>query len=258
MPRVPVTHPPLRTPTCPSSGGKHKGNTVYHALDSSPDRRRDTPSVLESRIGVARRAVEGVARDVHGRVHGAVSEWIGIEHAVERRVKALIAPGEPLTPAMLYVGVASLSGSILARNRSVLTRVMLPPAFFLLSFNYFLPKTSHNVSDYAGSLEEAHFPALAQKHAVAIAHTQMTWERARAAGVSGRDWLQSGLGGAARRVQDLTGLKVLEALGGRSGAATATTSHALAPERGGDVPERMVRDVAREADQRAREVVQCV
>lgn len=44
----------------------------------------DTPSVLESRIGVARRAVEGVARDVHGRVHGAVSEWIGIEHAVER------------------------------------------------------------------------------------------------------------------------------------------------------------------------------
>lgn len=140
------------------------------------------------------------------------------------RVKALIAPGEPLTPAMLYVGVASLSGSILARNRSVLTRVMLPPAFFLLSFNYFLPKTSHNVSDYAGSLEEAHFPALAQKHAVAIAHTQMTWERARAAGVSGRDWLQSGLGGAARRVQDLTGLKVLEALGGRSGAATATTS----------------------------------
>ena len=52
----------------------------------------------------------------------------------------------------------------------------------------------------------------------------MTWERVRAAGVSGRDGLQSGLGGAARRVQDLTGLKVLEALGGRSGAATATTS----------------------------------
>ena len=52
----------------------------------------------------------------------------------------------------------------------------------------------------------------------------MTWERIRTAGVSGRDWIQDGLGGAARRVQDLTGLKVLEAIGGRRGAATANTS----------------------------------
>ena len=44
----------------------------------------DSPSVLEAQIGVARKAVTGVARDVHRRVHGAVSEWIGIEHAVER------------------------------------------------------------------------------------------------------------------------------------------------------------------------------
>jgi len=44
----------------------------------------DSPSVLETQIGVARKAVTGVVRDVHGRVHGAISEWIGIEHAVER------------------------------------------------------------------------------------------------------------------------------------------------------------------------------
>jgi len=180
----------------------------------------DSPSVLETQIGVARKVVTGVARDVHRRVHGAVSEWIGIEHAVEHRIKALIAPDEPLTPALLYVGVASLSGSILARNRSVFTRVLLPPAFFLLSFEYFLPKTTHNVSAYAGSLEEEHFPSLAQKHAVAIAHTRMTWERVRAAGISGRDKVQDGLGSAARKVQELTGLKVQETLG--RGVSTAS------------------------------------
>ena len=43
----------------------------------------DSPSVLETQIGVVRKAVAGVARDVHRRVHGAVSDWIGIEHAVE-------------------------------------------------------------------------------------------------------------------------------------------------------------------------------
>jgi organizing structure protein 2 len=129
------------------------------------------------------------------------------------RVKALIAPDEPLTPALLYVGVASLSGSILARNRSVFTRALLPPTFLLLSFKYFLPKTTENVSAYAGSLEEEHFPSVAQKHAVAIAHGHMAWERVRAAGVSGRDKVQDGLGSAARKVQELTGLKVNEALG---------------------------------------------
>lgn len=129
------------------------------------------------------------------------------------RVKALVAPDEPLTPALLYVGVASLSGSILARNRFILTRVIVPPTFLLLSFKYFLPKTTQNISAYAGSLEEEHFPTLAQKHAVAIAHSQMTWERVRAAGINGRDKVQGGLGSAARKVQELTGLKVHEALG---------------------------------------------
>jgi len=181
----------------------------------------DCPSVLETQIGVARRAVTGVARDIHARVHGVVSQWIDIEHAVEHRVKSIVAPDEPLTPALLYVGVASLSGSILARNRSIFTRVLLPPTFFLLSCKYLLPKTTQNVGAYAGSLEEAHFPTLAQKHAVAIAHTHMTWERLRAAGISGRDKVQDGLGGAVRKVQDLTGLKVHEALGRATTASKA-------------------------------------
>jgi hypothetical protein len=44
----------------------------------------DSPSVLETQIGVARRAVTGVVHDIHAQVHGVVSKWIDIEHAVER------------------------------------------------------------------------------------------------------------------------------------------------------------------------------
>ena len=67
------------------------------------------------------------------------------------RVTALIAPDEPLTPAPLYVSAASLSGSILARDRSVFLRILIPPTFFLL-------KVTQNVSAYTGPLEEEHFP----------------------------------------------------------------------------------------------------
>ena len=145
----------------------------------------------------------------------------GTSHArpLSDRVKSLIAPDEPLTPGLLYVGVASLTGSILARNRSIFSRALLPPALFYLSFKYFLPKTTQNVSAYAGSLEEKHFPTLAQKHAVAIAHSRMTWERLREAGIGGRDKFQDGLGSAVRKFQELTGLKVEEALGHKTSIA---------------------------------------
>jgi organizing structure protein 2 len=38
----------------------------------------DAPSVLETQIGEAREAATGVARNVHARVHEAVSKWIGV------------------------------------------------------------------------------------------------------------------------------------------------------------------------------------
>ena len=76
------------------------------------------------------------------------------------------------------------------------------------------------MSAYAGSLEEKHFPTLAQQHAVAIAHSRMTWERLREASAGGRDKFQDGLGSAVRKFQELTGLKVEEALGHRTGVAS--------------------------------------
>ncbi|KAI0045229.1 hypothetical protein FA95DRAFT_1495709 [Auriscalpium vulgare] len=173
----------------------------------------DTPSQLEEQIGVARRAATGVFNDAHAKVQGVVSKWIGVEHAVENRVKSIIAPDEPLTPGLLYVGVASLTGSILARNRFILTRLVLPPALFFFSLDYFLPKTSHNLSSYLGSLEDTYLPTLAQKHEVANAHSAMTWERVKDAGASGRASLEEGVGSVVRKVQELTGLKVEETLG---------------------------------------------
>ena len=91
----------------------------------------------------------------------------------EARMRSLIAPDEPLTPGILYVGVATLTGSVLARNR-IFWRLTLPPALFILSLNHFLPKTSHNVLSYLGSLEDAHFPTLSEKHEIAKAHSAMT------------------------------------------------------------------------------------
>ena len=124
-----------------------------------------------------------------------------------------MVPDEPLTPGILYVGVATLTGSIISRNRFFITRLCLPPAFLLLSLNQFLPKTSHNLSLYFSELEERYAPSLKEKHDIANAHTRMTWERAKEATRDGRE----GVGRAAEvligKVQSATGLRLRETLG---------------------------------------------
>ncbi|KIK70219.1 hypothetical protein GYMLUDRAFT_34710, partial [Collybiopsis luxurians FD-317 M1] len=171
---------------------------------------QEVPSELEKQIGVLRRQVTSTYRDAHAQVQGLVSKWIGVEHAVEHRVKAIISPEESLTPGILYVGVATLSGSIITRNRSLPLRLIFPPILLALSANHFLPKTTSNLTAYLGSLEDQYFPTLAEKHAVANAHSAMTWERIKDATRSGRESLYGGVVKGVDKVQEVTGLKISE------------------------------------------------
>ena len=129
------------------------------------------------------------------------------------RVKAIISPNESLTPGILYVGIATLTGSIIARNRMLATRFLLPPIFVAASANHFLPETTGNLSSYFGSLEETYFPSLSEKHDIAKAHTQMTWEKVKDATASSREQLNRGAMTVVEKVQEVTGLKLKETLG---------------------------------------------
>ena len=128
-------------------------------------------------------------------------------------MKSIISPDEQLTPGLLYVGVATLSGSILARNRFLPTRLLLPPVFLIVSTNHFLPKTSENLSSYFASLEHTYFPTFVEKHDVANAHTRMTWERIKDTTRNGRAWVNQGAETAVHKIQEVTGLKLREAFG---------------------------------------------
>ena len=191
----------------------------------------ESPSELENRIAIVRRKVLQTYSEAHAHVQGWISTWVGVEHAVEcssyyltssllsyvqpcaDRVKSIISSNESLTPGLLYVGIATLTGSIIARNRMLATRFLLPPVFLLASANHFLPETTGNLSSYFGSLEETYFPSLSEKHDVAKAHTQMTWEKLKDATASSRDQLNRGAMTAVEKVQEVTGLKLRETLG---------------------------------------------
>nr|GAT45120.1 predicted protein [Mycena chlorophos] len=167
------------TPSAPSSSAQK--------LSIYPDPPRetlllDTPSALEQHIGAVRRAATAHLRAAHAEVQGVVSRWIGVENRVEHRIKALLPPDERLTPGVLYVGVAILTGAILARHRGLPTRIVLPPVLGLGAAAHFLPKLSSNVRAYASDLEDEYTPGLAHVHETGKAHTAMGWERLKESG----------------------------------------------------------------------------
>lgn len=169
-------------------------------------------------------------------------------------MKSLIASEEQLTPAVLYIGVAALTGSVLARGRSLPIRLILPPTLLIASSYHFLPKTSANISDYLGALEDQYFPALAAKHDIANAHSAMTWERIKDAASSGRTSLEGGVGSVVEQVQATTGLKLREALNG----ARAQTSEAVhvvheKAQEAAKVAEKKVVQAAHTVDEKVQE-----
>jgi MICOS complex subunit MIC26 len=137
-------------------------------------------------------------------------------------VKSIIPVDESLTPGALYAGVATLTASILARNRSILLRFSLPPVFLFISMNQFLPKTSRNLASYFSSLERAHAPALADAHEQLNQSIVSTSEAARDAWIRARNRSVGGVERTVTELQGRTGLKLRDALGWSEGAVGKT------------------------------------
>lgn len=72
---------------------------------------------LQAQVGVVRRHIETATASSRDHLFGLVNRWIHFEHTVEARVKSLVPPQEPVVPGLLYVGVATLAGSIYGRYR---------------------------------------------------------------------------------------------------------------------------------------------
>ncbi|CAO1616235.1 unnamed protein product [Parajaminaea phylloscopi] len=169
----------------------------------------ETHTVLEEHVGDIRRAVVGATEDARQKVQGVVSEWIGVERKVERRVLDILPPDERLNPGALYVGVATLAGSVFGRYRSLPIRLVAPPLFFLGSLNYFLPKTSHNLSLYYQELEARHLPSSVKSQREQLSSSlRSMWGQTRDSLQTATQKVEGGWKGGLTKVQQETGLQV--------------------------------------------------
>lgn len=127
-------------------------------------------------------------------------------------VKQIVSPDESLTPGLIYVAVAGLTGSVLTRTRAFPIRFLAPPVFALAALPYFLPKTAHNLRQYVSDAEDKHIPEFAEKHdrfnnALEL-HWQLALDKLRGAGNDVNTWSNK----AVESVESATGLKMAEAV----------------------------------------------
>ncbi|KNZ52177.1 hypothetical protein VP01_365g1 [Puccinia sorghi] len=103
---------------------------------------------LQPQVRWVRQNMQSFKRNLEGRFNVALDHGLMVEKKVSQ---LLFAESD-------CVGIGTMTGSILARNRSLPLRFLSPLAFFVLSSNQFLPSTTHNLKSYIFKLQDHHFP----------------------------------------------------------------------------------------------------
>ncbi|KAI0396692.1 apolipo protein O-domain-containing protein [Xylariaceae sp. FL0594] len=140
--------------------------------------RRPTPTDrLAAQVGKARLFLYRQAVAAEDGVNAAVDKAFNLERSFTSTIASLAPPresGEQLMPGLVYVLVASMAGSIIARNRNIILRASLPLALGVGAGWVVLPITMGNVSNLLWTYEKR-FPAVADTHIRTREGIQRAW-----------------------------------------------------------------------------------
>ncbi|KAL8419622.1 hypothetical protein RB594_002709 [Gaeumannomyces avenae] len=156
------------TPSAPKTSAPALPSPEQSYGDAQPVVRRGPAAtdLLAAQIRRARLFLHAQAATVEDGVNSALGRALDLEQSFTATVASLAPPresGERIMPGLVYVLVAAMAGSIVARRRNVLLRTATPAAFGVAAGWTVLPFTMRNVGDLAWRYEER-VPAVANAH----------------------------------------------------------------------------------------------
>lgn len=176
---------------------------------------------LERQIGSARRTLSHLTTDTRHSVRSLVDRWISVERSIEGEVKTLIPASEPLTPGLLYVGVATLAGSIFTRYRAFPIRILTPPLALVVSLTHFNPQLASNLGSYYEELEQKYVPALTEQRRRWQSEGKKAVETTTKNIHELKDRTEQGVRSGLQTVEQQTGLKVADVVQAKDQAKAA-------------------------------------
>lgn len=195
-------------PTTASSGIlstiASKVSQAASSSDPSTPARPTPTDRLAVEVGRVRLALYKLTASTEDAVNAALDRAFAAERTVSSTVASLHpAPetGEKLMPGLIYVLVAGLAGSIVARNRGVVLRAAAPLALGVGAGWLVIPATMGNVADLLWKWEEK-VPAVAQAHVAAREGVQMGWRFVEVHSRLAVNWVDDKVSGAREAVDD--------------------------------------------------------
>jgi MICOS complex subunit MIC26 len=136
---------------------------------------------LANQVGKTRLFLYTHVAAAENKVNEIMDSAFDLESSFVSTIASLAPPrqsGEKLLPGSLYVLVAAMTGSIIARNRNVLLRATLPLVVGVGAGWVVMPITMRNISDLLWKYEEK-FPAIADGHIRTRDGIEKAWGMAR-------------------------------------------------------------------------------
>jgi len=110
--------------------------------------------------------------------------------------------GEQLLPGAIYVLVATLTGSIISRNRGIFLRATFPLAVGITAGWMLIPVTMENTSNLIWEYEKK-VPAISETHAQISGFAKEAWRQAKVHAVVAKDRADEMATETRRKVEDL-------------------------------------------------------
>ncbi|KAL4787294.1 apolipo protein O-domain-containing protein [Aspergillus varians] len=192
---APTTPAPALTPE-PSSA----------ALTTTKPPSSPTPTdLLTTQVRQARIFLYQQSRAAEVGFNNILSRALNVENAFTNTIASL-APspesGEKLLPGGVYVVVAAMAGSIVARNRGRFLRGTTPLAFGTIAAWSLLPVTMRNVSDLIWEYEKR-VPAIADQHLYLRERAEHIWTTGVAHTGMARATMEEKIGDARKRLEEV-------------------------------------------------------
>lgn len=162
---------------------------------------------LEQYIGKGRAWLEDKAEVGQKKADNVFERYLSAERNVTSTIAAIKSDEEDLLPGAIYVLVATLSGSVLARNRNFLVRGITPLICGAAAFKYFLPDAFGNTGKLIWRFEQK-APALADAHLKTQKQVENLVTDANKAVADSKSALENGVHATRKFVADTTGLQI--------------------------------------------------
>ncbi|KAL3474574.1 apolipo protein O-domain-containing protein [Aspergillus californicus] len=179
---------------------------ITSALTTTNSPSSPTPTdILTAQVRQARLFLYNQSRAAEVSFNGVLSRALHIENAFTNTIASL-APspesGEKILPGGVYVVVAAMAGSIVARNRGRFLRGTTPLAFGTIAAWSLLPVTMRNISDLVWEYEKR-VPAVADQHIRLRDKAEYIWTTGMAHSAMTRAMMEEKIGDARKRLEEV-------------------------------------------------------